>query len=105
MNELKGKEILDILLDENNDSQIVLVDCFGENVTFDQIMTIPYYNDYNGNTETYCILQPVSHSKEFMKNMVYPFLVKKVDKQYQLEAVEDKEIIKYIENKYNESFE
>lgn len=48
------KDLLDILLDENNSEPIVLANDDGEEVMFDQLCVIPYEE------ELYCVLSPIS---------------------------------------------
>lgn len=49
-----GKDLVDILLDENNTDNITLVDEQGNEVEFQQIAIIPY------NETIYCLLVPVN---------------------------------------------
>jgi uncharacterized protein YrzB (UPF0473 family) len=52
------KDIIDILLDENNTDPITLVDTDGQSTKFEQIAVIPFEE------KIYCILRPVSKIKE-----------------------------------------
>ncbi len=102
MNKLKNDDIINILLDKNNNSDIVMNDNYGTEVIFEQMATIPYYDKYTDKTDIYCILHPKSNSKEFKTGFIYPFLVKKDGKDYSLEAVEDEELLKELDKIYNE---
>ncbi len=46
-------DIVDILLDEDNKDPIVLVDCKGRKIAFEQICVVPY------NDKLYCVLKPI----------------------------------------------
>lgn len=102
MKELHKKELLDILLDENNKQEITLTDRYGKVVNFEQLATIPYYDQYNDEEFICTILHPLTLSKEFDPNYIYPFMaVKDENENYTLEAIEDETIIKYLEKEYN----
>lgn len=49
------RDIVDILLDEEDHEPIVLVDGGGNKVAFEQIAVIPH------NDKLYCILKPITH--------------------------------------------
>lgn len=49
------RDIVDILLDEEDHEQIVLVDGGGNKVAFEQIAVIPH------NDKLYCVLKPITH--------------------------------------------
>ena len=53
--EMERRDVLDILLDEDNKEPIVLSDEEGERFTFEQIAVIPY------NDKVYAVLKPVDH--------------------------------------------
>ena len=91
MKELHKKELLDILLDENNKQEITLTDRYGKVVNFEQLATIPYYDQYNDEEFICTILHPLTPSKEFEDE----------NENYTLEAIEDETIIKYLEKEYN----
>ena len=98
----KNATILDILLDENNKSDITILDNENKEVTFEQIMTIPYHDEYLDRDDIYCILHPITKSKQFPADMVYPFKVHKENNEYTLQEVEDEDIISYLNNVYLE---
>lgn len=103
INKVSGNDIFNILLDENNDSDLVLLDNDGKEVVFEQIMTIPYHDEYLDKEDIYCILHPKTKSKWFDTNQVYPFKVHKdEDGSYSLQDVEDKQVLKYLEKVYQE---
>ncbi len=100
---MKKTNILDILLDENNKNDIIILDNENKEVTFEQIMTIPYHDEYLDTDDIYCILHPVSKSKQFPMDMVYPFKVhKEEDGEYSLQEVDDEDIIDYLNQMYLE---
>ena len=49
------RDIVDVLLDEDDHEPIVLVDGGGSKVAFEQIAVIPH------NDKLYCILKPITH--------------------------------------------
>lgn len=103
MKELKGNDILNILLDENNKSDLVLTDVDGVEVVFEQLITIPYYNAYMDQEDIYCILHPKTDSREFSQAYVYPFkVIKLANGSYSLIAEDDEEIIAYLNEIYLE---
>lgn len=103
INSIKGNDIFNILLDEKNDSDIVLLDNDNKEVIFEQIMTIPYHDEYLDKEELYCILHPKTKSKWFNNQQVYPFKVhQEKDGSYSLQEVEDEQILKYLDKVYNE---
>jgi uncharacterized protein YrzB (UPF0473 family) len=53
--EMERRDVLDILLDEDNKEPIVLSDEEGKRFTFEQIAVIPY------NDKVYAVLKPVDH--------------------------------------------
>ena len=98
---MKKINILDILLDENNKNDIILLDNEEKEVTFEQIMTIPYHDEYLDTDDIYCILHPITKSHQFPMDMVYPFKVfKEKDGEYSLQEVEDEDIISYLNDEY-----
>lgn len=56
--EENSKDVLDILLDDNNHDPIFLTDRKGENFVFEQIAVIPYEDD--DGLVIYTILQPIN---------------------------------------------
>lgn len=56
--EENSKDVLDILLDDNNHDPIFLTDRKGENFVFEQIAVIPYEDD--DGFVIYTILQPIN---------------------------------------------
>ncbi len=102
MNKLKNKDILNILLDKDNNSDIVMNDNYGDTVTFEQVATIPYYDKYTDTEDIYTILHPKNKTKEFDPKFVYPFKVVSVDKDYSLEAVDDEDLIQELDKIYDQ---
>lgn len=49
------KDIIDILLDEENKDPIVLTDDKGRKLAFEQVAVIPY------DQKLYCVLKPIDH--------------------------------------------
>lgn len=100
MNKVNGRDIFDILLDESNDSDIVILDNDGKEIIMEQVMTIPYYNEYQDKDEMYCLLHPKNNTKYYSVNNVYPFLIANHNGHYELEDVTDEDILNELNHIY-----
>lgn len=97
MKKLKNDDIFSLILDKNNKSDIIMNDLYDEEVTFEQVATIPYYDKYTDKENIYVILHPKKSTKEFKTDFVYPFVVIKDGANYSLEAVEDEDIMRELD--------
>lgn len=68
MNET-DKDILDILLDEDNKDPIILVDVNGNKLTFEQVAVIPKFD------KLYCILKPMDKIEHIAEDEAIVFYV------------------------------
>ena len=71
--EKSRRNILDILLDEDNKDAIVLEDDKGKKLSFEQIAVIPY------NDKVYCILKPIDKIDNVQDDEAIVFFVHEED--------------------------
>lgn len=71
--EKSRRNILDILLDEDNKDAIVLEDDKGKKLTFEQIAVIPY------NDKVYCVLKPIDKIDNVQDDEAIVFFVHEED--------------------------
>lgn len=83
--ELAHKDILEVLLDENNKEPIVLLDENGRKLTFEQIAVIPH------NDKIYCVLKPVDKIADVADDEAIVFFVEEGDGQEPVLKVETDE--------------
>lgn len=99
----KNENILDILLDENNDSPITLYDEKDKAIKFDQVAIIPL------DEKLYVILKPIDEIEGVAEDEAIVFLVdEKSEKDSQLIVVTDETITMKVFDEYYkllESFE
>ena len=71
--ELNNVNLLDILLDEDNDSPITVYDENDKPVRFDQVAIIPYKD------KAYAILKPIDEMENVEDDEVIVFLIEETD--------------------------
>lgn len=82
------RDLLDILLDENNSEPIVIANDDGDEIMFDQLCVVPLEE------ELYCVLSPISHIEGVDENEVVIFHVDSNEgKKTVLNQVEDDKIL------------
>ncbi len=103
-NSEKQRDILDILLDQDNKDHIILTDESGKTLAFEQVAIIPYGSD--DNKVLYAILKPITEIKGVADDEAIVF---KVDEDVFGNTVlrfEDDELIAIdIFNKYHDMLE
>ncbi len=69
----ESRDIIDILLDEDNKDPIVLVDDKGKKLSFEQIAVIPH------NDKIYCVLKPIDKIENVQDDEAIVFYVDEQD--------------------------
>lgn len=92
------KDLLDILLDENDVSPIPMVDEKGESILFKQIAVIPY------NEKIYCILKPLN-GLEIAEDEAIVFYVDEEEDDLVLKVEVDEEVSISIFEEYYDMLE
>jgi len=100
MEENRPKDVLDVLLDDNNHDNITLYDENEKAVEFEQVALIPLdYDDEEG--ELYCILKPVGKLEGIKDNEAIVFhVVEDEDGVADLEVEMDDEIAERVFNEF-----
>lgn len=100
----KPKDLLDILLDEENRDSIVLMDEKGDELAFEQVAIIPYGDD--GDKTLYVVLKPITKIKGIAEDEAIVFKVIEDEVGNAILRVEDDEDIAIdIFNKYYDMLE
>lgn len=98
------KDLLDILLDQDNKDPIVLTDENGKKLAFEQVAIIPY--DIEDDKVLYVVLKPISKIKGIADDEAVVFKVVEDEIGNAVLRVEDDEIIAIeIFNKYYDMLE
>ena len=92
----KEKDIVDILLDDENKDPIVLVDGNGRKIAFEQIYVSPH------NEKLYCILKPTDKIDNVAEDEALVFFVKEEGKDLVLMVETDELIAVEIFEEYYE---
>lgn len=98
------KDILDILLDQDNKDPVVLIDGKGKQLAFEQIAIIPH--DVDGDNVLYAILKPISNIKGVADDEAVVFKVTENEDGNAVLRVEEDELIAIdIFNEYYDMLE
>ncbi len=91
------KNVIDILLDEDNCDSIILTDEDGVSIEFEQVAVIPRKED----DSLYCILKPITKMDDVADDEALVFKVNESDEmEPTLTSVSDKQIAKEIFDEY-----
>ena len=94
----KERNLLDVLLDEDNRENIVLFDEGGEPVEFEQVAVIPY--KVLDELKWYCLLKPISKTQDTIDEEVIVFSVENCQEKPFLKVEQNEEIAVEIYNAY-----
>ena len=100
MEENRPKDVLDVLLDDNNHDNITFYDENDNAVEFEQVAVIPLeYDEEDG--ELYCILKPVGKLEGIKDNEAVVFhVIEDEDGVADLEVEMDDEIAERVFNEF-----
>jgi len=91
------KNVIDILLDEDDNQNVFISDEAGKKIEFEQIALIPLDDDLE---KTYCILHPVTKIEGVEDDEAFVFVIGENEEEKYVELVKDQDLVDKVFNEY-----